>query len=60
MNFRSAPNIQRKDSKNDCARKFKGIGILAIIFSGSQKDILIQMFDSAKHAFYKMACSYSL
>ena len=30
------------------------------IFLGSQKHILIQMFDSAKHAFYKMARSYPL
>jgi AAA+ ATPase superfamily predicted ATPase len=33
---------------------------ISYIFSGSQKHILIQMFDSAKHAFYKMARSYPL
>ena len=33
---------------------------ISYIFSGSQKHILIQMVDSAKHAFYKMARSYPL
>ena len=33
---------------------------ISYIFSGSQKHLLIQMFDSAKHAFYKMARSYPL
>jgi AAA+ ATPase superfamily predicted ATPase len=33
---------------------------ISYIFSGSQKHILTQMFDSAKHAFYKMARSYPL
>jgi hypothetical protein len=33
---------------------------ISYIFSGSQKLLLIQMFDSAKHAFYKMARSYPL
>ncbi len=33
---------------------------ISYIFSGSQKHILIQMFDSTKHAFYKMARSYPL
>jgi AAA+ ATPase superfamily predicted ATPase len=33
---------------------------IAYIFSGSQKHILIEMFDSAKRAFYKMARSYPL
>ena len=33
---------------------------ISYIFSGSQKHILLQMFDSAKHAFYKMARSYPL
>ena len=33
---------------------------ISYIFSGSQKHILIEMFDSAKRAFYKMARSYPL
>ncbi len=33
---------------------------IAYIFSGSQKHILIDMFDSTKRAFYKMARSYPL
>ena len=33
---------------------------ISYIFSGSQKHLLIQMFDSAKRAFYKMARSYPL
>jgi hypothetical protein len=33
---------------------------IAYIFSGSQKHILIEMFDSAKRAFYKLARSYPL
>jgi AAA+ ATPase superfamily predicted ATPase len=33
---------------------------VSYIFSGSQKHILIEMFDSAKRAFYKMARSYPL
>jgi AAA+ ATPase superfamily predicted ATPase len=33
---------------------------ISYIFSGSQKHILIDMFDSAKRAFYKMARSYPL
>jgi len=33
---------------------------ISYIFSGSQKHILIDMFDTAKRAFYKMARSYPL
>ena len=33
---------------------------ISYIFSGSQKHILIEMFDTAKRAFYKMARSYPL
>lgn len=33
---------------------------ISYIFSGSQKHILVDMFDSAKRAFYKMARSYPL
>jgi len=33
---------------------------ISYIFSGSQKHILIEMFDSAKRAFYKMARSFPL
>ncbi len=33
---------------------------ISYIFSGSQKHILMEMFDSAKRAFYKMARSYPL
>ncbi len=33
---------------------------ISYIFSGSQKHILIEMFDSVKRAFYKMARSYPL
>jgi hypothetical protein len=33
---------------------------ISYIFSGSQKHILIEMFDSAKRAFHKMARSYPL
>jgi AAA+ ATPase superfamily predicted ATPase len=33
---------------------------ISYIFSGSQKHILIEMFDSAKRAFYKMTRSYPL
>ena len=33
---------------------------ISYIFSGSRKHILIEMFDSAKRAFYKMARSYPL
>lgn len=33
---------------------------IAYLFSGSQKHLLIEMFDSAKRAFYKMARSYPL
>ncbi len=33
---------------------------ISYIFSGSQKHTLIEMFDSAKRAFYKMARSYPL
>jgi len=33
---------------------------ISYIFSGSQKHVLIEMFDSAKRAFYKMARSYPL
>jgi AAA+ ATPase superfamily predicted ATPase len=41
-------------------RVIQGHGNISYIFSGSQKHILIQMFDSAKYAFYKMARSYPL
>jgi hypothetical protein len=33
---------------------------ISYIFSGSQKHILIEMFDRSKRALYKMACSYPL
>jgi AAA+ ATPase superfamily predicted ATPase len=38
----------------------QGHRYISYIFSGSQKHILIEMFDSAKRAFYKMARSYAL
>jgi hypothetical protein len=41
-------------------KEIQGQRNISYIFSGSQKHILIQMFDSAKHAFYKMARSYPL
>jgi hypothetical protein len=41
-------------------RVIQGHRNISYIFSGSQKHILIEMFDSAKRAFYKMARSYPL
>ena len=38
----------------------QGHGNISYVFSGSQKHLLIQMFDSATQAFYKMARSYPL
>jgi hypothetical protein len=38
----------------------QGHGNISYIFSGSQKHILIEMFETAKRAFYKMARSYPL
>jgi hypothetical protein len=41
-------------------RVIQGHRNISYIFSGSQKHILIEMFGSAKRAFYKMARSYPL
>jgi len=41
-------------------KEIQGHRNISYIFSGSQKHILIEMFDTAKRAFYKMARSYPL
>jgi len=58
--FQEIANYSEKGFEKRLRKVIQGHRNISYIFSGSQKHILIQMFDSVKHAFYKMARSYPL
>ena len=58
--FQEIAKYSEKGFEKRLRKVIQGHRNISYIFSGSQKHILIQMFDSAKHAFYKMARSYPL
>ena len=58
--FQECAKYSEQGFEKRLRKEIQGHRNISYIFSGSQKHILIQMFDSAKHAFYKMARSYPL
>lgn len=58
--FQEVAKYSEEGFEKRLRKVIQGHGNISYIFSGSQKHILIEMFDSAKRAFYKMARSYPL
>ena len=58
--FQECAKYSEQGFEKRLRKEIQGHRNISYIFSGSQKHILIQMFNSAKHAFYKMARSYPL
>ena len=58
--FQEIDKYSEEGFKKRLRKVIQGHRNISYIFSGSQKHMLIQMFDSAKHPFYKMARSYPL
>ena len=58
--FQEVAKYSEKGFEKRLRKIIQGHQNISYIFSGSQKHILIEMFDSAKRAFYKMARSYPL
>ncbi len=58
--FQEVAKYSEKGFEKRLRKIIQGHRNISYIFSGSQKHILIEMFDSAKRAFYKMARSYPL
>ncbi|MGD8342784.1 MAG: hypothetical protein PVH53_04285 [Desulfobacterales bacterium] len=58
--FQEVAKYSEEGFEKRLRKVIQGYQNISYIFSGSQKHILIEMFDSAKRAFYKMARSYPL
>jgi hypothetical protein len=58
--FQETAKYSEKGFEKRLRKAIQGHRHISYIFSGSQEHILIEMFDSAKRAFYKMARSYPL
>ena len=58
--FQEVAKYSEKAFEKRLRKVIQGHRNISYIFSGSQKHILMEMFDSAKRAFYKMARSYPL
>ena len=58
--FQEVAKYSEKGFEKRLRKLIQGHRNISYIFSGSQKHILIEMFDSAKRAFYKMARSFPL
>ncbi|MGD8963506.1 MAG: ATP-binding protein [Desulfobacterales bacterium] len=58
--FQEVAKYSEKGFEKRLRKIIQGHRNISYIFSGSQKHILIEMFDSTKRAFYKMARSYPL
>ncbi|MGD8666154.1 MAG: hypothetical protein PVI58_09180, partial [Desulfobacterales bacterium] len=55
--FQEVAKYSEEGFEKRLRKVIQGYQNISYIFSGSQKHILIEMFDSAKRAFYKMARS---
>ena len=58
--FQEVAKYSEKGFEKRLRKVIQGHRNISYIFSGSQKHILIEMFDSTKRAFYKMARSFPL
>ena len=58
--FQEVAKYSEKDFEKRLRKAIQGHQDISYFFSGSQKHILIDMFDSTKRAFYKMARGYPL
>ena len=58
--FQEVAKYSEEGFEKRLRKAIQGHRNICYLFSGSQKHILIEMFDSAKRAFYKMARSYPL